>query len=217
MASGTPIVPTVAIPQIKIPALNNIPGFAGIPASIPGLAGLGNLGNINSLMSGLPANVNQSLSCVIPAVINGAIPNGVTLPNAPGALGALTVLQSATMGKYSGVMSMANLLMMASGVPNISQILMLAKISIGVGSCLNQIVPISIPGITAQMPGQLSTGINVSQILGMQGITNPSALIAMIPQYSQALGTLNQNPNTQALLSLVLMGVAQQYQTIQFP
>ena len=83
--------------------------------------------------------------------------------------------------------------------------------------CMGQIAPISIPGITAVMPGQLPTSINVAQIMGMQGITNPSQLIALLPQYAQVIAANGQSINTQALMSLVMIAVAQQYQGISFP
>ncbi len=215
--TGSPVSPTTQTPVVTLPPQNNIKTFPGVPAYLPALPGLGNLANMSGLMSGVPLNVNQALSCVIPAVINGAIPQGTTLPNANGALAALTILQSATMAQNSGIMSMVNLVMLASGMPNVNQIMMAANIALSASSCLSQVTPVSVPGITAQMPGQLSTGINVAQILGMQSVANPSLLIAMIPQYAQVLGTVNQNPNTQAMMSLVLMAVAQQYQGMQFP
>jgi hypothetical protein len=70
---------------------------------------------------------------------------------------------------------------------------------------------VSLPGITANLPGQLQTGINIAQILAMTNVSNPGQLIAMIPQYAQIIGANNQGTNAQALMTLVLMGVAQQY------
>jgi hypothetical protein len=73
---------------------------------------------------------------------------------------------------------------------------------------------VSLPGITANLPGQLQTGINIAQILAMTNVSNPGQLIAMIPQYAQIIGANNQGANAQALMTLVLMGVAQQYAVI---
>jgi hypothetical protein len=215
--SGNPVASVTQPPVIKPPLQNQVKAFPNIPGSLPALPGLGNLGGLSTIVNGLPATINVALSCVLPAVINGAIPMAVQLPNSSTALSALTVLQAATMAQNNGTMNMLNLIGLVSGVPNVNQILTIAGIVINASQCLGQITPISIPGITATMPGQLSTSVNVAQILGMQTITNPSQLIALLPQYAQVIAANGQSVNTQALMSLVMMAVAQQYQGISFP
>jgi hypothetical protein len=140
----------------------------------------------------------------------------VQLPNSSSALIALTVLQAASMAQNNGALNMASLIGLVSGVPNVNQILTIAGIVINASQCMGQIAPISILGITATMPGQLPTSLNVPQILGMQGITNPSQLIALLPQYAQVIAANGQSVNTQALMSLVMIAIAQQYQGMSF-
>jgi hypothetical protein len=120
------------------------------------------------------------------------------------------------MGQNGGQFNMLQLVGLISGYPtmNISQMIALAGISLNATQCLTQLVPVSLPGITANLPGQLQTGINIAQILAMTNVSNPGQLIAMIPQYAQIIGANNQGANAQALMTLVLMGVAQQYAVI---
>lgn len=214
--SGTPVAST-SLPPVVSPATQNpVKGFPNIPTNLPVLPGLGNLGGLNTIINGLPASINVALSCVVPAVIQGAIPMAVQLPNSSSALIALTVLQAASMAQNNGALNMASLIGLVSGVPNVNQILTIAGIVINASQCMGQIAPISILGITATMPGQLPTSLNVPQILGMQGITNPSQLIALLPQYAQVIAANGQSVNTQALMSLVMIAIAQQYQGMSF-
>jgi len=215
--SGTPVASNSQPPVINPPTQNQVKVFPNIPANLPTLPGLGNLGGLSSIVNGLPATINVALSCVLPAVINGAIPMSVQMPGSSTALAALTVLQAATVSQNNGALSMTSLISLVSGVPNVNQILTIAGIVMNASQCMGQIAPISIPGITAVMPGQLPTSINVAQIMGMQGITNPSQLIALLPQYAQVIAANGQSINTQALMSLVMIAVAQQYQGISFP
>jgi hypothetical protein len=144
------------------------------------------------------------------------MPINVALQNTQGALGLLTVLLNASMGQNGGQFSMLQLVGLIAGYPtmNISQMIALAGISLNATQCLTQLVPVNLPGITATLPGALQTGINVAQILAMSNVNNPGQLIAMIPQYAQIIGANSQGANAQALMSLVLMGVAQQYAVI---
>jgi len=185
-----------------------------IPPTV--LAGTANLGKLGGLLNSLGGSVHKSLNAYIPALSGGAIPAGVIPPNAQGALVLLTVLQNATMGKNAGVMDMVQFGLMVSGYSpaSISMYLQLAGLVLNSGILTGQPVPVNIPGVTGSLPGQIPSTINVSQILGMNNITNPSQLISMLPQYAQIIGATQQGPNAQALLSLVMMAVGQQYQTI---
>ena len=77
--------------------------------------------------------------------------------------------------------------------------------------------PISIPGITTTVPGQLSTGIDLAQLLGLASIGNPGTLIALLPQFSQVIAGNAQGANGQSLLSIVMMAIGQQYVAINAP
>lgn len=199
--SGIPVAATTA--------------FSQIPSTV--LPGTANLSKLGSLLTSLPQSVHSSsLNAFIPALSGGAIPAGVLPPNAQGALVLLTILQNATMGQNGGAMNMVQLALMVSGYSpaSISMYLQLAGLVLNSGILTGHPVPVSIPGVTGSLPGQIPSTINVSQILGMANITNPSQLISMLPQYAQIIGATQQGPNAQALLSLVMMAVGQQYQTI---
>ena len=164
----------------------------------------------------MPLAINGIVGCVIPNISVNGLPINVALQNTQGALGLMTVLLNASMGQNGGQFSMLQLVGLISGFPtmNISQIISLAGISLNATQCLTQLVPINIPGVTANLPGQLQTGVNIAQIMAMTNVNNPGQLIAMIPQYAQVIGATSQGANAQALMSLVLMAVAQQYSTI---
>ena len=215
--SGNPVAATTQPVVVAPTPQNNVTNLPNIPAGLPAIPGLASLGGLSAIASGMPAHSGISLGCVLPSVLSGAIPASAPLPNSTGALAVLTVLQSASMSQNSGVISTANLIGLLAGVPNVGQILTLAGIGLNTSQCLSKITPISIPGITAIMPGQLSSGINVAQILGMQSVSNPSQLIALLPQYAQVIGANAQGANAQSLMSIVMIAVAQQYQGMSFP
>lgn len=213
--AGIPVSPTLPIPTVNLPQVN-IPSLPSLPGQLAGLPGLANFANLNAIVGSMPAAVSGLIGCVVPAISVNGMPINVALQNTQGALGLLTVLMNASMGQNGGQFSMLQLVGLISGYPtmNIAQIISLAGISLSATQCLTQLVPVSIPGITANLPGQLPSGINIAQILALTNINNPGQLISLIPQYAQVIGLSSQGPNAQALMTLVLMAVAQQYSTI---
>lgn len=213
--SGIPALPTLPVPSLNLPQLQ-IPSMPNLPSHLAGLPGLANFVNLNAMVGSMPAAISGLIGCVVPPISVNGMPINVALQNTQGALGLLTVLMNASMGQNGGQFNMLQLVGLISGYPtmNISQMIALAGISLNATQCLTQLVPISLPGITANLPGQLQTGINVAQILAMNNVTNPGQLIGMIPQYAQVIGATSQGANAQALMSLVLMAVAQQYAVI---
>jgi hypothetical protein len=213
--AGIPALPTLPVPAVNLPQVQ-IPSLPNLPGQLANLPGLANFANLNAMVGSMPVAVSGLISCVVPPISVNGMPINVALQNTQGALGLLTVLLNASMGQNGGQFNMLQLVGLISGYPtmNISQMIALAGISLNATQCLTQLVPVSLPGITANLPGQLQTGINIAQILAMTNVSNPGQLIAMIPQYAQIIGANNQGANAQALMTLVLMGVAQQYAVI---
>ena len=213
--AGIPVSPTLPVPAVNLPQVN-IPSLPSLPGQFAGLPGLTNFANLNAIMGSMPAAISGLVGCVVPAISVNGMPINVALQNTQGALGLLTVLLNASMGQNGGQFSMLQLVGLISGYPtmNITQLISLAGISLSATQCLTQLIPVSIPGITASLPGQLQSGINVAQILALTNISNPGQLIALIPQYAQIIGLSTQGANAQAMMTLVLMAVAQQYSTI---
>ena len=210
--AGIPALPTLPVPAVNLPQVQ-IPSLPNLPAHLGNLPGLANFANLNAMVGSMPAAVSGLIGCVVPPISVNGMPINVALQNTQGALGLLTVLMNASMGQNGGQFNMLQLVGLISGYPtmNISQMIALAGISLNATQCLTQVVPVNLPGITASLPGQLQTGINIAQILAMNNVSNPGQLIAMIPQYAQVIGATSQGANAQALMTLVLMGVAQQY------
>ena len=218
--SGIPVPPTMQVPVVNLPQVQLPGSFANLPGNLSQIPGLANFANLSGILSVMPLALNGAMACVMPNITVAGVPVNVALQNSQGALGLLTILLNASVGQSTGQttgqFSMLQLMGLISGYPtmNIAQLVSLAGVSMNATQCLSQLIPVSIPGITGTMPGQLATGINVAQILAMQNLTNPGQLIAMIPQYAQVVGATAQGPQAQALMSLVLMAVAQQYQSI---
>jgi hypothetical protein len=214
--AGIPVLPTLPVPALNLPQVNLPQAFANLPPQLTAIPGLSNFANLNNILGAMPLAINGIVGCVIPNISVNGLPINVALQNTQGALGLMTVLLNASMGQNGGQFSMLQLVGLISGFPtmNISQIISLAGISLNATQCLTQLVPINIPGVTANLPGQLQTGVNIAQIMAMTNVNNPGQLIAMIPQYAQVIGATSQGANAQALMSLVLMAVAQQYSTI---
>lgn len=222
--SGSPVTPTMPTPPIAplpLPSPLPIPSMPNLPTNFANLPGLANFANLSSILSSLPFSMNGVLGCVLPNVMPNA--NGIALSpfsgsiqNAQGALGLLTILMNASMTQNGGQFDMTQLMGLISGFspPNITQIISLAGIGPNPTQCISQLIPVNIPGITASLPGQPQNGINVAAIFGMNSITNPGQLIAMIPQYAQVIGATNQGASAQVLMSLVLMATSQQYASI---
>lgn len=214
--SGTPVTPSSPVPVVVVPTKPGAQPFPNLPGFLPGLPGLGNLAGLNGLLSNFPATLFTALNCVLPGISPTALPGGVSIPNAQGALGLLTLLQGAVMNQNGGAFNMLNLIALFAGGPamNITQIISLAGIASSAGKCLSTLAPISIPGITNALQGQLPTGIDLAQLLGIANITNPGQLIALIPQFSQVIGSNVQGANAQTLMSLVMMAIGQQYKNL---
>ena len=214
--SGIPVPPTMQVPVVNLPQVQLPGSFANLPGNLAQLPGLANFANLSGILNLMPMALNGAMACVMPNITVAGVPVNVALQNSQGALGLLTILLNASVGQNSGQFTMLQLMGLISGYPtmNIAQLISLAGVSMNATQCLSQLIPVSIPGITGTLPGQLPTGINVAQILAMQNVTNPGQLIAMIPQYAQVIGVSAQGPQAQAMMSLVLMAVAQQYQSI---
>ena len=214
--SGIPVAPTMQVPSLNLPNVTIPSSLPNVPVQFANLPGLANFANLNSMVGAMPAAVNGLVGCMIPNITVGGMPLSFALQNSQGALGLLTVLLNASMGQNAGQFSMLQLIGLISGYPtmNIAQLISLAGISLSATQCITQLVPVNIPGITNAMPGQLQNGMNIAQILAMGSVSNPGQLIAMIPQYAQVIGVSAQGANAQALMSLVLMAVAQQYAAI---
>lgn len=210
--AGIPVLPTLPVPAVNLPQLQ-IPSLPNLPSHLASIPGLANFANLNAMVGSMPVAVSGLISCVVPPISVNGMPINVALQNTQGALGLLTVLLNASMGQNGGQFSMLQLVGLIAGYPsmNISQMIALAGISLNATQCVTQLVPVNLPGITATLPGAVQTGINIAQILAMSNVNNPGQLIAMIPQYAQIIGANSQGANAQALMTLVLMGVAQQY------
>jgi hypothetical protein len=113
-------------------------------------------------------------------------------------------------------LNMANILSLVIAVQtmNVPQLIAMTGIAISNNQCLSQMIPVNINGITSTLTGQLPTTLNVAQIMGVANITNPGQLIALLPQYAQVIGANSQGANSQILMSIVMMAVAQQYMGI---
>ena len=214
--SGKPVSPTAPVPMVVVPTKPGTQPFPNLPGFLPTLPGLGALGGLNNVLTMFPTSLMGALNCVLPGVSSTSLPGGIPLPNAQGALGLLTVLQSAVLGQNGGQFNMIQLMGLVGGLPtmNITQLISMAGIAVSASNCLSQLVPVNIPGITNVLQGQMPTGINVAQIMGIANITNPGQLIALLPQFSQVIGANVQGANAQTLMSLVMMGMGQQYQNI---
>jgi hypothetical protein len=214
--SGIPVLPTLPVPAVNFSQAPLPSALANIPNHLSSLPGLSNFASLNAMVGSMPTAISGLVGCVIPPISVNGMPINVALQNSQGALGLLTVLMNASMGQNAGQFNMLHLVGLVSGYPtmNISQMISLAGISLSATQCLTQLVPVNLPGITASLPGQLQTGVNVAQILAMNNVNNPGQLIAMIPQYAQVINATSQGSNAQALMTLVLMGVAQQYMTL---
>ena len=214
--NGKPILPSLPLPTVvtpTVPSIKPLPNLAGI---LPTLPGLGALGGFNNLLSSFPSTLFSSLSCVLPGVSPNILQGSLTMPNSAGALSLLTLLQNASMAQNGMQLNMANILSLVIAVQtmNVPQLIAMTGIAISNNQCLSQMIPVNINGITSTLTGQLPTTLNVAQIMGVANITNPGQLIALLPQYAQVIGANSQGANSQILMSIVMMAVAQQYMGI---
>lgn len=215
--SGAPVIPTQPVPVVVAPPAVVIPGLLVVPKTPSAVPGLGNLGGLASILSSLPTTLFAALSNVLPTLTTGAFPGSGSVPNAQGAFGILTALQNATMGQNNGQFNMGQIVGMVTNFKpiNIDQFLSVGGLLGAVGVGQSTATPISIPGITNPVAGQLPTSIDLAQLLGLASIGNPGMLIALIPQFSQVIGSNAQGVNAQSLLSIVMMGIGQQYNANQ--
>jgi Matrixin len=215
--SGVPVIPTSPVPVVVLPTPVVIPGLPVIPTTPSSFPGLGNLGGLASILSALPPSLTASLANILPTLNTGAFPGSGAVPNAQGAFAILTALQNATMGQNNGQFNMGQIVsMVTSFTPiNINQFLSLGGILGAIGTGQNGPTPINITGLTSAVSGQVPTAINLAQLLGLASIGNPGTLIALLPQYSQIIGSNAQGANAQALLSIIMMGIGQQYNANQ--
>ncbi len=215
--SGAPVAPTTPVPVVVVPPPVVIPGLPVTPTTPAAFPGLGNLGGLASILSSLPATLTASLSNILPVLNTGAFPGSGSVPNAQGAFAILTALQNATMGQNSGQFNMGQIVSTITNFKpiNIDQFLSVGGLLGAIGIGQKSPTPINITGITSAVAGQVPTAINLAQILGLASIGNPGALIALLPQYSQIIGSNAQGANAQALLSIIMMGIGQQYNANQ--
>jgi hypothetical protein len=211
--SGKPVLPTLPVPSIvtpSAPVIKPLPNLAGI---LPTLPGLGAIGGFNNLLGSFPGTLFTAMNCVLPGMQPNIFQSGLSLPNAQGALSLLTLLQNASMAQNGMQLNMTNILTLVIAIQtmNVPQLVGMAGIALNTNQCLSQLIPVNISGITTTLPGQLPTAINVAQIMGMTNISNPGQLISLLPQYAQVISANSQGANTQILMSIVMMAMAQQY------
>lgn len=214
--SGSPVQPSGAIPTPEPIPSTTIPTFPNAPANNPaiaGLPGIAGLGGLSQILGQLNPTLMGKLSPLLP--ILGAIPGGTFLANPQMILSALTLLQNGAAKQNGGTFNIGSLLSTLKGPQSVtfgSSVLSILGVATG-GTSIGTLAPIAISSLgnssqTASQP------CDVAALLGMSNVANQGSLIALIPQYAQAIHANASGTQAQALTDAVKIAVGQTYISI---
>lgn len=219
--SGTPVQPNGTVPTPDPNATPSNPIFPNTPdnnpniADLPGIPGLGGLSQIISQLN--PSMISQ-LAPLLPSL--GNLPGGTTLNNPQTILAALTLFQNGAVKQNGGTYSLNSVMNNLTGSQAVSfggSVLGILGLATGnpAGIATNALAPIVIDGLSSSTSSPSSAQpCDVAGLLGMSNVSNQGSLIALIPQYAQAINANASGTQAQALTDAVKIAVGQTYISI---
>ena len=160
----------------------------------------------------------SSLTPLLP--ILGALPGGTSLSNPQTILSALTLFQNGATKQNGGNFNLSNVMSTLTSPQAInfgSSIVTALGATTGNPAAVaaGTLAPILLNNLTSSPSSSASAQpCDVAALLGMANVSNQGSLIALIPQYAQAINANASGTQAQALTDAVKIAVGQSYVSI---
>lgn len=224
---GSVVAPEGDVPPAPLPVINNtynsLPNIPNRTSPVAGSPGVAVLASVMQILGQVSPGVMSAMGPVLPSMTG--LPSGVTLQNPQGALSILNILQNVVAKQNGGQFQMAGLFNMstAGSTPGrFGSLLNLIGLATGnpmsiVSTLMPMVIPMISRAAAPQQTSQTPVNVDVTQLMGMNDISDASELISLLPHYAQLIKANASGGEAQTMSDMVKIAISQRYVSINTP